>query len=336
MIGQVISHYRVIEQIGAGGMGVVYRAEDTRLGRPLVLKFLPPALSRDPMALERFEREARTASSMNHPGICTVYDIGEFEGQRYIAMEYLDGQPLDRFIGGKPVPLSTLLDLSYQQRYVAPSGGPGQTRDKYGKAGADTIVRVPVGTVVKDDDSGELLADLTEHEQRFVAAQGGKGGRGNIHFATSTNQSPSKAEEGTAGEERTLRLDLSTERYFIIMKAFDLKTLGKNAKPVWIVYLNTRSPGINFTTAVGRLGHDVDELAADDPRPVVDNGAVGQLDDVALDGQPRAPVELRPARARPPRAHHAPLPRDASYSAIAPAAATFSDSAPPGSGIVAF
>ena len=88
MIGQVVSHYRVIEQIGAGGMGVVYRAEDTRLGRPLVLKFLPAALSRDPMALERFEREAKAASSMNHPGICTVYDIGEFEGQQYIAMEY--------------------------------------------------------------------------------------------------------------------------------------------------------------------------------------------------------------------------------------------------------
>jgi len=103
MIGQLVSHYRVIEQIGAGGMGVVYRAEDTRLGRPLVLKFLPPAASRDPMALERFQREARTASSLNHPGICTVYDMGEFEGQRYIAMEYLEGQPLDRFIGGKPV-----------------------------------------------------------------------------------------------------------------------------------------------------------------------------------------------------------------------------------------
>ena len=114
MIGQVVSHYRVIEQIGAGGMGVVYRAEDTRLGRPLVLKFLPAALSRDPMALERFEREAKAASSMNHPGICTVYDIGEFEGQQYIAMEYLDGQPLDRYIARKPLPLSVMLDLGVQ------------------------------------------------------------------------------------------------------------------------------------------------------------------------------------------------------------------------------
>ncbi len=114
MIGHVISHYRVVEQIGAGGMGVVYRAEDTRLGRPLVLKFLPAALSRDPMALERFEREARAASSMNHPGICTVYDIGEHDGHRFIAMEYLDGQPLDRFIGGRPLALPTLLDLALQ------------------------------------------------------------------------------------------------------------------------------------------------------------------------------------------------------------------------------
>ena len=114
MIGQVFSHYRVIDQIGAGGMGVVYRAEDIRLGRTLLLKFLPAALSRDPMALERFEREAKAASSMNHPGICTVYDIGEFEGQQYIAMEYLDGQPLDRYIARKPLPLSVMLDLGVQ------------------------------------------------------------------------------------------------------------------------------------------------------------------------------------------------------------------------------
>jgi GTP-binding protein len=104
--------------------------------------------------------------------------------------------------------LSTLLDLSYQQRYVAQSGVDGQGRDKYGRAGNDLLVRVPVGTVVKDEDTGEILADLTVHQQRFIAAQGGKGGRGNIHFATSTYQAPTKAEEGTPGQERTLRLEL--------------------------------------------------------------------------------------------------------------------------------
>jgi GTPase len=104
--------------------------------------------------------------------------------------------------------LSTLLDLSYQQRYVAENGGNGQSRDKFGKAGPDLIVRVPVGTSVRDDDTGELLADLTENQQRFVAAQGGTGGRGNIHFATSTYQSPTKAEDGTPGQDRTLRLEL--------------------------------------------------------------------------------------------------------------------------------
>jgi GTPase len=104
--------------------------------------------------------------------------------------------------------LSTLLDLSYQQRYIAENGVAGQGRDKYGRAGADTLVRVPVGTVVKDADSGEFLADLTQHQQRYVAAQGGKGGRGNIHFATSTYQAPTRAEEGTPGQERTLRLEL--------------------------------------------------------------------------------------------------------------------------------
>jgi GTP-binding protein len=104
--------------------------------------------------------------------------------------------------------LSTLLDLSYQQRYVAQNGVDGQGRDKYGRAGNDLLVRVPVGSVVRDEDTGEILADLTLHQQRFVAAQGGKGGRGNIHFATSTYQAPTKAEEGTPGQERTLRLEL--------------------------------------------------------------------------------------------------------------------------------
>src|SRR6478609_5509427 len=104
--------------------------------------------------------------------------------------------------------LSTLLDLRYQQRYTAEHGVNGQGRDKYGAAGEDTIVRVPVGTLVRDAETGELLADLVEPGMRFIAAQGGKGGRGNIHFATATYQAPTTAEKGTPGEVRELSLEL--------------------------------------------------------------------------------------------------------------------------------